>query len=199
LWLALIDRAAREDESHVADMTRLVMMLFGPLGMDAAVVAAEAKGLDKAAEVLMAAGARHPLACSIVSAAWRGDASEVRRLLDSVPPTEWTRRDAGRRGFDADNILSVASREGHEEVVSLLLERRMGDKDRALVEAASCGRLGVVRLLVERGADPHRDDESAMRAAVEGRHAETARYLADAGCDVWRAIEKEVEKPAKLF
>lgn len=197
-WLELINAPDYMADENCEPIGQLVVHLFDANNLDVAMTTAESLGMTTAVQILLSAGAMHPMARAIRVAVDRADASELRRLLELVPPCEWTRSDAKRKGFDADYLLWLAAGAGHEDTVSLLLERTTGNMNAALVQAASRGQLGAVRLLVEAGGDPRYEGECAMREAVEQCHGDVARYLSEQGCDVWKAISNR-GNPERLF
>ena len=104
------------------------------------------------------------------------------------------------RGADLNKIyypcvdaLSVASSEGHIEVVKLLLTWDVIDKPisskrlaRALDHASSYGHLDVVRYLCEHGTEAT-SLTSAFRAAIAYNQVEVAEYLITNGVDLHTA------------
>src|SRR6266545_2137827 len=97
---------------------------------------------------------------------------------------------AGAQDLSPNAQLLVAARQGHTEVVELLLAA--GESPRAayrndltaLMWAAAYGHAGTVKLLLGRGADANARDnrgKTALAMAVEGRHEETAQLLRKAG------------------
>jgi len=66
--------------------------------------------------------------------------------------------------------LQYAAREGHSEVLSLLLDHgadanaRTGDHRTALHLAAAHGRVNIVEVLLKRGADPHAQTDNRQTA-----------------------------------
>ena len=88
--------------------------------------------------------------------------------------------------------LDVAAKNGHLEVVRLLLEAG-ANKERkgktgatALILAAETGRLEVVRLLLQAGADKDAANENGKTAlilAAEKGHLEVVQLLLEAGAD----------------
>jgi ankyrin repeat protein len=92
----------------------------------------------------------------ILRAAREGDEEEVNRLLDADPTL-------------LERMDSEGSREGYEKW-----------KLKPLAVAARCGHLGMVRLLVQRGANVNGMDykgTTALSYAVYGDHAEVVAYL----------------------
>ncbi|XP_076022020.1 BCL-6 corepressor-like [Genypterus blacodes] len=104
---------------------------------------------------------------------------EVRRLI--------VNKNAG------ETLLQRAARLGYEEVVLYCLERRICNVNHrdnagycALHEACARGWLGIVRHLVEHGADVNcsaQDGTRPLHDAVENDHVEVVRFLLACGAD----------------
>ena len=93
----------------------------------------------------------------------------------------------GLQGGWMDTALIVASRNGHAEVVSLLLEAGGEATVEKLIAAAGNGRTETARLLLKAGVDKDRQDglrNTALIAASGNGHAETVRLLLSAGANV---------------
>ena len=94
----------------------------------------------------------------------------------------------------------MAAREGHTDVVTLLLDRGASvnqvvpEDENALIQASGEGRLDVVKLLLARGADvnirawaesalerPDGEWRTALSMARRGRHDSVVRLLLAAG------------------
>lgn len=102
-----------------------------------------------------------------------------------------------RRGVDVDttdpegnSLLIIATREGHEPLVELLLAQRpklnarnsVGDS--ALRLAAISGKIGIVKKLVVAGARINTPDWTPLIYACFGGHIEIMRYLLQMKADV---------------
>ncbi|KAJ7459000.1 ankyrin repeat-containing domain protein [Mycena latifolia] len=87
-----------------------------------------------------------------------------------------------------DSPLQCASKEGHTEIVRLLLEKganfNAGDDDSPLQLASEAGHTEIVRLLLDKGADVNvGDDESPLHLASEEGHTEIVHLLLEKGAD----------------
>ena len=89
--------------------------------------------------------------------------------------------------------LMFAAREGHIDIVRLLLDRganinAINDYERtALMWAANTGHTDVVRLLLDRGANINAvdgDGDTALMSASESGHTYTVRLLLDRGANI---------------
>ncbi len=84
--------------------------------------------------------------------------------------------------------LSLAARDGHEGIVRVLLEHK-ADANRGypLLFAMDKGRINIVKILIEAGADPNEADNfghsALMEAAMLG-YTQTVRLLLKAGADI---------------
>jgi ankyrin repeat protein len=113
----------------------------------------------------------------LLAAVGRGDAAAVGGLLDAAP-----------RGGPAEELVALAARLGHLDVLRLLLqrgdpaapERDPREAPTALMQAAAAGQQDAVALLLEFGADPalrDREGRSAADHATAAGHADLARRL----------------------
>ncbi|CAE8736436.1 unnamed protein product, partial [Polarella glacialis] len=121
------------------------------------------------------------------AATFAGATAVLSSLLDA-------RADANlREQGDGNRSLQIAAWQGHLEATELLLDNRADVEavdERGwspLCSAASQGHASVVRLLVQKGADPRRDvavagqgTMNALQAAAKGRHVEVAQVLKEA-------------------
>ena len=100
-----------------------------------------ANGCPEAAYALASRGAH---VHTVYAAAGCGDAERVRALFDTSPPRE------------RERALIVAAQQGHRDIVAFLLDRGVdvcaSDGMTALHQASGGGHLGVIDLLVARGA-----------------------------------------------
>lgn len=87
----------------------------------------------------------------------------------------------------------VAARDGHTEIMELLLEAGADIhawKDVALRCASETGQVEAVRLLLSNGADAHASDDDALRIAEEQGHKEIAALLRE-----WRGKSASGPRP----
>ena len=83
--------------------------------------------------------------------------------------------------------LRRAATNGQLKTVKLLLDRGAdvhADNDNALRSAAENGQLESVRLLLDRGADIHVQNDTALRWAAEHGHSKIVALLLDRGADI---------------
>lgn len=123
---------------------------------------------------------------ALISASVRGDAPEVRSRL------RWGADPNARNIFEKTMPLGVAAREGHEEVVRILLAAgarpnvQTGDLHwkPPILWAAINGHSGVVRLLLDAGADPNLEGcerGTALEAAERRRETVMVKMLLQSG------------------
>jgi ankyrin repeat protein len=118
----------------------------------------------------------------LTAAAVAGDASAVRRLLEAGA-------DANARGQSGYTALAHAARQGHLEVVELLIEHGARVDARysgttALIRAAEGGHLDCVRALVAAGADisfTNKAGNTAVGRAYASNRPEMVLYLLEVG------------------
>lgn len=122
--------------------------------------------------------AAQDLSEDVLAAARKGDAAAVKALLDKGAPIE------AKTPYGVTPLF-FAARNGHTEVVRLLVERgaqvNVTDtfyKSTALGWAAGSGHADVVRLLLEKGAT---GADQALTSAVAAGHASTVQAILDKG------------------
>jgi ankyrin repeat protein len=90
--------------------------------------------------------------------------------------------------MEADgSLLRWASQNGHIEVVKLLLEKGANihaDDDFSLRIASQQGHLEVVKLLIENGANVNAQDDYSLRWASQNGHIEVVKLLLENGADI---------------
>jgi ankyrin repeat protein len=126
---------------------------------------------------------------ALAEAAWQGDLERVRELLELGTSPD--------RAIAHGSALAHAAREGHAQVVELLLESGAdiegGNGLSPLACAAWKGQDEIVRLLIERDADIEADTggpgTALFQASAEG-HLSTVRLLLELGADVDAKTEK---------
>ena len=125
--------------------------------------------------------------CSLHDLVWLGDAKRVGALLDDNPQL------ANAVNRRKEPILCDAAREGHAEVVRVLIEKggRLDARDRnkgpLLHQAAWAGSTGVVQVLVTKGVHVNQlgpYGESALHWALARRNADAAKLLISKGSDI---------------
>ena len=93
-----------------------------------------------------------------------------------------------RTGFhDYDLALELASRNGHLNIMKLLLEKGADmhtSDDYPLISASENGHINVVQHLVENGADIHALDDEALKLASKNGHIKVVQYLVENGADI---------------
>lgn len=143
------------------------------------------------------------LAASINDAAFDGDLSKVRQLLDTGANIE-TRDD-----WEGTPLI-YAAEAGHAEIIKLLLERGANIESRYITKrnrqtplslAAEKGFKEAVGVLLERGANIETLDENGetplMKAAYKG-HAEVVRLLLERGAKL-ETKDKKMKQTALLW
>jgi ankyrin repeat protein len=121
----------------------------------------------------------------------RGELAIVKALIDSEPALQ-----LGETS-EAQRLLSISVSLGHVELARLLLDRispaQWEDSRQGLLMTA-LGRKSspMIRLLLERGADPG----PALRLAVRRKTHEAVRTLAELGADLNAALPPQLQKTA---
>ncbi len=151
----LLDRGAKIHARSPGDLQAIDFAIWGERGRSVN---------DDIVRLLVSRGATYDL--TVASAV--GDLSAVRQMLDDQPSRISETRPNGRRP------LSAAVDFWHDDVVRLLLERganpRWEEPDAprgtSLHSASRLGNLAMVTLLLEHGADPNEEIDSASSAMV---------------------------------
>jgi ankyrin repeat protein len=135
---------------------------------------------------------------SLIHAAGDGDMLLVQALLERGAPVDAPDPNAAgmlsAMAVNMDSPLHAAAREGHLEIVRLLLEHkpwvdhRCCDSPAALGNAAAAGNAELVRALLEAGADPtirsnydqETSDATPLDVARQKGHLEVVRVLEEA-------------------
>jgi ankyrin repeat protein len=134
------------------------------------------------ARLLLSRGATYDLTV----AAALGDIDAVRRMLDNAPSRIAEARPHGRRP------LSAAVEFGHDDIVTLLLERGADPRweephaphGKTLHKAAVRGNLAIVKLLLDHGADPNEDIDSSASASVFAATPEIRELIESRGAEL---------------
>ena len=125
----------------------------------------------------------------LLNAAKEGNARKVKKLLMAGVPCDW-------QAPDERTPLIVAARNGHHEVVELLLAKGScvnqpsvinGKYRPPLLLAVICCHLKVVEMLLAKGADPNQAQEigaSPLWMAAQRGYLEIAQLLVGNGADV---------------
>ena len=129
--------------------------------------------------LLVSRGATYDL--TIASAL--GDLSGVREMLDANPSRISETRPSGRRP------LPTAVEFSHDDIVTLLLERGASPtwdepdaaRGTSLHKAAARGNLGIVKKLLDHGADPNEEIDSTSNAVVFAATPEVRALLESRG------------------
>ena len=149
------------------------------------------------ARLLVSRGATYDL--TVASAL--GDLAGVRQMLDADPSRISETRPSGRRP------LSAAVEFGHDDVAWLLLERganpRWEEPDaprgRSLHWASRLGNLGMVELLLDRGADPNEDIDSTASPTAFAATPEIRALLESRGGDLDSYDTSRLERDDELL
>jgi len=89
--------------------------------------------------------------------------------------------------LNVNGTFQWASENGHLEVVKLLVEKGAdihADNDNALRWASKNGHLEVVEFLVEKGADIHANNDGALKWASKNGYLEVVEFLVEKGADI---------------
>jgi ankyrin repeat protein len=167
----LLDRGANIHARTPGDLQAIDFAIWGEGGSSADIV-----------RLLVSRGATYDL--TIASAI--GDLAGVRQMLDDNPSRISETRPNGRRP------LSAAVEFGHDDIVTLLLERGVDPQweepdaphGTSLHAAAVRGNLTMVRLLLDHGADPNEDIDSTSSASVFAATPEIRELIQSRGAEL---------------
>ena len=133
----------------------------------------------------------------LMLAVWRNHLHVVELLLDLGADVNRTTFDFGMPPDGERNALYVAAELGHEEILTLLLQRgadinvKLAPRDETILHSAcALGAPDPIRQLLSRGADvevKRENDITAIHYAVLARSLDGVRLLVEAGCNV-RAV-----------
>ncbi len=92
--------------------------------------------------------------------------------------------------------ITYAAGYGHIEVVRLFIEAKSCFLNEALFEAASSGKKGIVKILLDAGANPNgwRDITNTLVSAAENGHTEVVRLLVASGKMENEYVEKALKQ-----
>jgi ankyrin repeat protein len=117
----------------------------------------------------------------ILEAAAKGHTDIIRLLLENGAHIN-------QEGEDGQNALYVASENGQEAAVWMLIEAgacvNNEDGMTPIQVASNRGHKGIVEMLIQAGADLNLGDEPALYYASEGGHEDVVRTLILAGADI---------------
>ncbi len=124
---------------------------------------------------------------------WLGNIPTVKKFLDEDPSL------VNASGSHGDHVLFIAAREGHADLVTLLIERGASvnvkdhDGEPLLHVAAHAGHRRVVQVLLARGAAVNEKGpygELALHWAIARRHGAVVQILLASGSNVNGGTEK---------
>lgn len=120
------------------------------------------------------------------------DAWKSQRFIEAASDGDWGRVvsmiKGGNVNLDAGQgaVLRIASEQGRVPIIAMLLEKGAdvhAQDDLALRRAAECGRIDSVQMLLKHGADVHAKNEEALYHAVRSSNAELVEVLVNAGAN----------------
>ncbi|MGQ0697436.1 MAG: ankyrin repeat domain-containing protein [Panacagrimonas sp.] len=98
-----------------------------------------------------------------------------------------------RKGATADLALDEAAYHGEDAMLEMLLDTRPGQEglDRALQSAAGAARVGIMKQLLDLGANVNADNGQALFQAVASGSVEALELLLARGADAKAAVRQE--------
>lgn len=93
--------------------------------------------------------------------------------------------------------LTESSRNGHYNIVKLLLERQARNRDVALLMAVRNGHLDIVKLLNMNGANISTNHDEPLWWAVQNEHPHIVKYLVEQGANVHAQNDYALRRSAR--
>lgn len=105
-----------------------------------------------------------------------GDVSSVKQVFDKINRCV--------RSSDIDDILILAIKLGHTDIVKTIYCIQHNVLNKALYNACLYGRIDIVKFFVEQGADINQDDGCCLMVSCEKGYLDIVKFLVENGADV---------------